>query len=81
MIIPVILFVYKRLDVLERTLACLQENRVRKLIVYSDGAKNEQDSPAVQAVRRYIEEIDWCEVELVVRPANFGLGRNILAGV
>ncbi len=81
MVIPVILFAYKRLDVLERTLACLRENRVPLLVVYSDGARTEQDKPSVQAVREYLSRIDWCQVERHDRPQNFGLGKNILTGV
>jgi hypothetical protein len=79
--VPVILFVYKRLDVLEKTLGCLRENHIPKLIIYSDGAKSEQDSPAIQSIRDFLSKIDWCEVERHDRPQNYGLGKNILTGV
>ncbi len=79
--IPVVLFVYKRLDVLEKTMACLRENAIPKLIVYSDGARNEQDAPAIQAIRDYLSRIDWCEVERHDRARNMGLGKNIISGV
>jgi hypothetical protein len=81
MVVPVVLFVYKRLDVLEKTLACLRENQIPKLIIYSDGAKVEQDAPAIQAIRDYLSKIDWCDVERHDRPRNYGLGKNILSGV
>ena len=79
--VPVVLFVYKRLDVLEKTLACLRENNTPRIIVYSDGAKNEHDESAVQSVRDCLACIDWCEMECHERDKNFGLGQNILSGV
>lgn len=80
-IVPVVLFVYKRLDVLKKTLECLRENAVPKLIIYSDGAKSEHDVPAIQCVRDYLSKIDWCEVQRYDRDRNYGLGKNILSGV
>lgn len=79
--IPVVLFVYKRLDVLQKTLSCLRENNVPLLIVYSDGAKNGHDELAVETVRECLAAIDWCTVERHDRNQNVGLGRNILSGV
>jgi len=79
--IPVVLFTYKRRDVLERTLACLRENNVPLIIVYSDAGKNEKDQQGVASVRDLLSGIDWCEVERHDRTENWGLGRNILAGV
>jgi hypothetical protein len=81
MIIPVILFTYKRLDVLEKTLECLRDNGVTQLIVYSDAAKTEKDMHEVQTVREHLSQLDWCEVERHDRRENWGLGKNIMAGV
>ncbi len=79
--IPVLLFTYNRSDLLGRTLACLHENRVPKIIAYSDGPKSRVDQEGVLAVREQLSRIDWCEVERHDRMENWGLGRNILAGV
>jgi len=79
--IPVVLFTYKRRDVLERTLAGLRENHVPLIIVYSDANKNERDRQGVASVRDLLSEINWCEIERHDRTENWGLGRNILAGV
>lgn len=81
MVIPVVLFVYKRLDVLERTVACLRDNSVPRLIIYSDGAKGAKDMSEVLSVRSYLAAIDWCDVEVRQRVCNYGLGKNILDGV
>lgn len=79
--IPVILFAYARSDHLERALRCLRENRVPRILAFADGAKGTQDSLAVANTRALLRAVDWCEVELVERQSNLGLGRNVLAGV
>jgi putative methyltransferase (TIGR04325 family) len=80
-LIPVVLFAYARPAHLARVLACLQENQVPQLHVYSDGAKGRTDAAAVAEVRALVRAIDWCECRVVERPANLGLGRSVLAGV
>jgi hypothetical protein len=79
--IPVVLFAYARTSHLARVLACLRENRVPVIEVYADGAKSAADAARVAEVRSMLRAIDWCEVRMVERPGNLGLGRNILAGV
>jgi len=80
-IIPVVLFAYARPAHLARTLACLRENRVPLIYAYADGAKGAADAAGVAETRALLRRIDWCEVRLTERPANLGLGRNVLAGV
>ena len=79
--IPVILFAYARPEHLARALGCLRENRVPLIYAFADGAKGAVDAAAVGEVRALLRAIDWCEVRLTERPANLGLGRNVLAGV
>lgn len=79
--IPVVLLAYARPAHLARVLACLRENRVPLIHAFSDGAKGAADAAAVGEVRAQLRAIDWCEVRLTERPANLGLGRNVLAGV
>ncbi len=81
MMVPVVLFAYNRCNVLEQTLACLRENGVPRLIVYSDAPKSATDIAGVRDVREALSCIDWCEVERHDRDENLGLGRNILLGV
>ena len=79
--IPVVLFTYARPQYMKRTLACLRENRVPLIYAFSDGPKTPEVGERVNEVRQMLREIDWCEVHLVERTENLGLGKSILAGV
>lgn len=79
--IPVVLLAYARPDHLARVLGCLRENRVPLIYAFADGAKGGADAAAVGDVRALLRAIDWCEVRRMEREENFGLGRNVLAGV
>lgn len=79
--IPVVLFAYARPDHLARVLVSLRENGVPVIEAFCDGAKGASDAGRVGAVREMLRAVDWCEVRLVERPANLGLGRNVLAGL
>jgi hypothetical protein len=79
--IPVVLFAYARPDHLRRVLACLRENSIPLLYVFADGPKTPEVAQRVNDVRQILHEIDWCEVHLVERAENLGLGKSILAGV
>ena len=79
--IPVVLFAYARPQHLKRVLSCLRENRVPVIWAFADGAKSAADAGAVAEVRALLDEVTWCELHVVKRDANLGLGRNVLAGV
>lgn len=80
-VIPIVLFAYARPDFLKRTLACLREDRVPLIYAFSDAPKSPDAVVGVNEVRRILREIDWCEVHLIERDENLGLGRSILGGV
>jgi putative methyltransferase (TIGR04325 family) len=80
-VIPVVLFAYARPAHLARALACLRENGVPLIYAFADGAKGEADAAAVAETRALLRAVDWCEMRLTERGENFGLGRNVLAGV
>lgn len=80
-VIPVVLFAYARPGHLARVLACLRENRVPLIHAFADGAKGPMDAGAVAETRALLRAVDWCEMRLVERGENLGLGRNVLAGV
>lgn len=80
-LIPVVLFAYARPVHLARVLACLRENAVPLIYAFADGAKGAADATAVGGTRALLRTIDWCEVKLMERAENLGLGRNVLAGV
>lgn len=82
---PIALFVYNRLDHLKQTVAALKQNHLASesdLIVYSDGAKNENAKAGVKAVREYLKTINgFRSVSIIERERNFGLARSIISGV
>jgi hypothetical protein len=79
--IPVVLFAYSRVACLRKTLDCLRQNAVPRLLVFSDGPKTPAQRQGVDEVRRLLRAIDWTDVSLVERPENLGLGTSIRAGV
>jgi len=79
--IPIALFAYARPDHLRRTLSCLRDNRVPLIHAFSDAPRTPDKAPLVAQVRSILRGIDWCEVVLIEREENWGLGRSILAGV
>lgn len=82
---PIILFVYNRADNAERTVECLQKNRLAKdsdLFIFSDGYKGEKDKKDVLEVRKYIKTIDgFKNITITESPKNKGLGASIISGV
>lgn len=82
---PILLFVYNRPEHLRRSIAALQQNTLApesRLIIYSDAPRNEQDKPAVAAVRTYIHTLTgFKHISIVERETNRGLARNIIDGV
>jgi len=80
-IIPVVLFVYNRPNLLDSVLKSLKNNKIPLLFIFSDGAKNESDVEKVQEVRKKIKKIDWCQKIIVEHDINMGLGKSIKFGV
>ena len=82
---PVVLFVYNRLDHTKKTVAALRENIYAEdsiLIVFSDGAKNEDAIPQVNEVRKFVNGITgFKKVVVLENETNKGLAANIITGV
>ena len=82
---PVVLFCYKRLDTLKQTVESLQQNYLAgesELYIFSDGANNEQDRPAILAIRDYLKTITGFKgVTIFESPENKGLANSIITGV
>lgn len=82
---PIVLFTYKRVDTLKKTVEALQGNYLASksdLIVFSDGSKNEVDSIAVNDVRHYLETVSgFKSVRIVALLNNKGLANSIIEGV
>ncbi|UIR55908.1 glycosyltransferase [Sphingobacterium sp. SRCM116780] len=82
---PIILFVYNRPQHTIQTLEALEQNAIAansELFIYSDAAKNEQATVAVEQVRAIIKR-DWKfkKVHLILRDTNCGLAANVIDGV
>jgi hypothetical protein len=80
-IVPVVVFAYRRPDLLERALASLRANGVPLIYAYSDGPKDPTVAADVAAVRALLRAVDWTEITVVEQPVNTGLGESVLAGI
>jgi len=82
---PIALFVYNRPEHTQRTVTSLRENGLASrsdLFVFSDGAKTETGSVAVQQVRGYIRGIQgFKSVTIIERERNLGLANSVIAGI
>src|SRR5258708_34152686 len=79
--IPVVVFAYRRPDLLAQTLAALRTEPVPLLIAFSDGPRDASDAPAVALLRQVLRAVGWCPARVVERPASLGLGRSARDGV
>lgn len=82
---PIVLFTYKRLDTLEQTLRALATNHLAAqsdLIIYSDGAKKQEDESIIQEIRTYLNTITgFKSVTVHASATNKGLASSIIDGV
>lgn len=83
---PVVLFVFNRPEQTQKTLLALSENKLAsqtRLIVYSDGPRNQNDIENVDSVRNLLLsfECSFLELKVISRKNNHGLCDNIIKGV
>ncbi len=85
---PIVIFVYKRpvhIANLLDSLAKCAEAQYSDLVIFSDGAKNPEDTTEVQAIERVREicksENRFRSVRLVNQVQNQGLAKSIISGV
>lgn len=81
MVTPVVLFVFKRADLVKQVLDCLSKENIPILYVFSDGPRCELDKLEIDIVRRMIENISWTHVIKDYQVKNLGLGKSIKRGV
>jgi hypothetical protein len=79
--VPIALFAYRRPEHLKKTLEGLKTNQVPLIYAFSDGARSADEEPLVASVRRILRAVDWCEIRLIERETNLGLGSSIRTGV
>lgn len=82
---PILLFVYRRPDHTRLVLEALRRNpeaASSELFIYSDGPKNREVGPLVDAVRELCRNTKgFARITLIERSANWGLGKSVIAGV
>jgi len=79
--VPVALFAYARPAHLRQTLDALRSNRVPLIYAFSDGARDPSVVERVEKVRQILREVNWCELMVLERESNLGLGQSIRQGV
>jgi len=82
-IIPVILFVYNRPQLLARILdqLCIQTKEVALVIVYSDAAASSVDYVSVAQVRKLLGQECRLRMRVIERDRNYGCAGNIINGI
>lgn len=82
---PVIIFCYRRVDVLNKTISALKSNTLASssdLIIFADGPKSDADAEGTRQVREYLQRIDgFKSVKINARNRNMGLANSIISGV
>jgi uncharacterized protein YktA (UPF0223 family) len=82
---PIIIFVYNRLHHLDTLFNSLQKNdlfKKSKVLVFSDGAKNEIDKDKIDKVRELLKRrLIPQNSEIIENNVNLGLSRNIIGGL
>ncbi len=82
---PIVLFTYKRLETLRKTVAALAANSLAvqsDLIIYSDGANKPEDRIIIDEIRSYLKTITGFKtVTIHESMTNQGLASSIIHGV
>jgi hypothetical protein len=82
---PILLFTFNRLWHTQQTIEALSKNLLAnesKLIVFSDGPRNEADKAAVEQIRNYLSTVTGFQsVEVIQSVLNKGLSQSITEGV
>ena len=85
MISPIVIFTYNRLDHLDTLINSLEQNELfkkSKILVFSDGPKKEIDIEKIEKIRIYLKKkLISKNSEIVERPNNFGLSKNVITGI
>ncbi len=85
MLAPIVLFAYRRLDHVKRTVEALSQNDLATdsdLIVYSDGPKSKEFEKSVLQVRHFVKNISgFRSVTITESEKNWGLAQSIINGV
>lgn len=83
--IPVVLFVFRRLDTVKLIMEKFEQIKPKVLYIFSDGPRDgkEEEQKKVQEVRQYIKDaVKWeCDLHLEYAEKNKGCATNICDGI
>ncbi len=77
------IFTYNRCSHTNRVIKSLKENDIlpEKLFVFQDGIKQDANIDEWNEVNKIINEIDWCQTEIIISSTNRGLSVSIISGI
>ena len=82
---PIVVFAYKRLHHLKKTIESLKKNILSKdsdLIIFSDGPKNEEEKENITKIRKFIVKIQgFKSIKVYEQERNNGLANSVINGV
>ncbi|WP_044198470.1 glycosyltransferase [Dyadobacter tibetensis] len=82
---PILLFTYKRLATVKKTIEALKENALADesdLYIFSDGPKNEKDAEIIACLRDYLKTVTgFRNITIYESRVNKGLASSIIDGV
>jgi hypothetical protein len=82
---PIIIFIYNRLHHLDRLFNSLQRNdlfKKSKVLIFSDGPKNQIDKDKINKVRELLKKrLIPKNSEIIENDVNLGLSRNVIGGL
>lgn len=71
--IPCVVFAYNRPARMRRVLRALRRQAIGPLVIFVDGARDENDLAAVERCRALARSVDWTEADVRPRETNRGL--------
>lgn len=79
---PVILIIFNRPDETQRVFDAIRDYKPEKLLVISDGPRNEKDKILCDKTKKIIDSVDWqCEVQKNYSDENIGCRARLSSGL
>jgi hypothetical protein len=82
---PILIFTHNRLEHLDILISSLEKNNLykkSKLLVFSDGPKNDSDEKKIKKIRLFLKKkLIPKNSEIIKRDNNLGLSKNIISGI
>lgn len=69
------LLVFDRPEHTKQVLNALKRNEVDKLYIFADGPEPDQELESIEATRDIVQNVDFCDVELIIKENNYGIQR------